>query len=106
MISYRSFAMHSRPELAYRVTPKSGPFPTMRTVLDATRATSRTLSLDDLKKPHWRDAGWARIRALDVGGAPALNQATATLVRTLEQEGWFGPGAGCRERRVTRPACG
>jgi hypothetical protein len=76
-------------DLAFPITPKSGPLRAIDTLLDASRAMTRELPAGYLKRPHWREAGWAVIKAVDSGQAEDIKQATELLVRAVDSEGWL-----------------
>jgi hypothetical protein len=48
-----------------------------------------TLPSGCLKRPHWRDAGWAVMKAADSGRADDIKAATELIVRAFEHEGWL-----------------
>jgi hypothetical protein len=76
-------------ELAFRITPKSGPVRAMNTLLDASRAITQDLPIGHIKRQHWRDAGWAVFKAGDSGGSPDIRTATELLVQAMTSEGWM-----------------
>jgi hypothetical protein len=76
-------------ELTFPITPKSGPLRGIGTLLDASRALTRDLPSGYLKRPHWRDAGWAVMKAADSGQADDIKAATELIVRAYEREGWL-----------------
>lgn len=76
-------------ELAYFVTPKSGPLRPMRTVAEV----ARTL-VDDLPHGCRRQAHWLSVRRLlliaaETGSTIDVRLATDSLLRALETEGWM-----------------
>jgi hypothetical protein len=82
--------MYWQRELAFLVTPKSGPLRPMTTLLDASRAITQDLPAGFLKKKtHWREAGWAVWRAADSGARADILAATEQLVQVLAGEGWM-----------------
>jgi hypothetical protein len=81
--------MFWRCDLAYPITPKSGPLPGISTLLDASRAMTRDLPKGYLKRTHWREAGWAVMRAVESGEAEHIKAATERLVHALGHEGWL-----------------
>jgi len=76
-------------DLAFPITPKSGPLPAIGTLLDASRMLTRELPAGYLKRSHWRAAGWAVMQAVDSGRAEDIKEATELLVRAVEGEGWL-----------------
>ncbi len=87
LLEHRS--MHWHDSLAYRVTPKSGPLHSMDTLLDANRSVARHLPAGYLKREHWRNAGWALVRAAESGRPFDITAATEALVQAVECEGWM-----------------
>ncbi len=90
--------MHWHDSLAYRVTPKSGPLHSMDTLLDANRSIAGHLPGGYLKREHWRNAGWALVRAAESGKRSDVATATEALVLAIESEGWMNPDR--REARI------
>jgi hypothetical protein len=76
-------------DLAFPITPKSGPLRAIGTLLDASRTMTRDLPAGYLKRPHWRQAGWAVMKAVDSGQAEDIKRATELLVCAFEHEGWL-----------------
>jgi hypothetical protein len=96
-------------ELAFLVTPKSGPLRPMRTLVDA----ARTL-VDDLPQTYRRRSYWISVRqfvlrAAGTGSALDIRLATDALVCALELEGWMTrapvvPGTTRRSETAFSPA--
>ena len=81
--------MHWDKDLAFLITPKSGPMRAMKTLLDANRAVSYDLPTGWLRRMHWRRAGWRLIEAADSGAPADIRMATELLVEALDHEGWM-----------------
>jgi hypothetical protein len=88
----RILAMHWTKELAYTITPKSGPMRGMGTLLDANRAISEDLPKALLKRHHWFSAGTLLVRASITGGDADIQRATDELLKAVEREGWMSRG--------------
>jgi hypothetical protein len=80
--------MHWHKELAYTITPKSGPVRRMETQLDANRALVQDLSRDLLKKPHWLHVGNLLVLAAESGRPVDIREATEHCCR-LSWQGWM-----------------
>lgn len=76
-------------ELAYFVTPKSGPMRPMRTLVDVNRALLDDLPFVSRLRPHWAAVGRLLLIASDTGSTIDVRLATDALVRALETEGWM-----------------
>lgn len=85
----RSLAMHWTKELAYLITPKSGPMRRMGTLLDANRAISEDIPKSFLKRHHWFSAGALLVRASVTGADSDIKRATDELLKAVEREGWM-----------------
>ena len=59
--------MHWNKELAYWITPKSGPMRGMTTLIDANHALSRDLPSGYLKRVHWVDVANLLVQAAESG---------------------------------------
>ena len=81
--------MHWNKELAYWITPKSGPMRGMETLIDANHALSQDLPLTYLKRPHWLGAGSLVVQAAETGRDADVQRATDELLRAIELEGWM-----------------
>jgi hypothetical protein len=81
--------MHWNKELAYYITPKSGPMRSMEKLIDANHALSQDLPSGYLKRPHWVDAAYSVVQAAETGQECDVHAATEELVRAIEQEGWM-----------------
>ena len=81
--------MHWEKQLAYRISPKSGPLRVMETLLDANRAMIYDLPTGLLGREHWRAAGWRLVQAAQTGGDLEIALATELLVTALVYEGWM-----------------
>ncbi|WP_201159615.1 hypothetical protein [Rhodoplanes elegans] len=76
-------------ELAYFVTPKSGPMRPMRTLVDVNRALLDDLPFVSRLRPHWAAVARLLLIASDTGSTIDVRLATDALVRALETEGWM-----------------
>lgn len=76
-------------ELAYFVTPKSGPMRPMRTLIDANRALLDDLPFGSRCRPHWAAVARLLLIAAETGSTIDVRLATDSLVRALETEGWM-----------------
>ena len=81
--------MHWTKELAYRITPKSGPMRSMETLLDANRAISEDLPKGFLKRHQWFSAGALLVRASATGSDADIRKATEAVLKAVEREGWM-----------------
>jgi hypothetical protein len=81
--------MYWAKELAYTITPKSGPMRKMETLLDANRALTNDLPKSSRKRPHWLAAGMFLVRASETGTEADIRRATDELVNALEYESWM-----------------
>lgn len=72
-------------ELAYDVTPKSGPMRAMRTLRDANHALLDDLTAQCRYRGHWSAVG----RLANRGGRLDVMLATDALAMALEVEGWM-----------------
>ena len=76
-------------ELAYDVTPKSGPIRAMRTLRDANYAFLEDLTPQCRYRRHWFAVGRLLMAAATSGRRLDVMLATDALVMTLEVEGWM-----------------
>jgi hypothetical protein len=81
--------MNWNTELAYFVTPKSGPMRPMRTLIDANRAFLDDLPFGCRLRPHWGAFGRLLLIASDTASTIDVRLATDALVRALEAESWM-----------------
>src|SRR3954471_14878744 len=88
--------MYWTKELAYTITPKSGPMRGMETLIDANHALSQDLPLAYLRRRHWLDAGTLVVQAAETGAEEDVQIATEVLVRAIEQEGWMSRARAAR----------
>ena len=84
--------MHWDKQLAYRISPKSGPLRAMETLLDANHALSHDLPPGALSRDHWRAAGWRVVNAARTGDHLEVVMATELIVTALVYEGWMTAG--------------
>jgi hypothetical protein len=84
--------MHWTEQLAYTITPKSGPLRGMETLLDANRAISEDLPRGFSKRHHWFSAGMLLVRASITGSGADIQKATDAVLMALENEGWMSRG--------------
>lgn len=76
-------------ELAYQVTPKSGPLRPMRTVVEAARTLVDDLPLSHRRRPYWMSVRRLILKAAATGAPLDIQLATDSLVCALEVEGWM-----------------
>jgi hypothetical protein len=81
--------MHWQKELAYTITPKSGPMRRMESLLDANRALVQDLPPGLIKKPHWHRVGNLLVRAAESGRAADILEATENLLNEIDHQGWM-----------------
>ena len=81
--------MHWQKELAYTITPKSGPMRRMESLLDANRALVQDLPPGFIKTPHWLRVGNLLVHAAESGRAADILEATETLVNEIDHQGWM-----------------
>ena len=81
--------MHWEKELAYPITPKSGPMRRMETLLDANRSLTQDLPRGYLRRPNWLKVGQKLVDAAETGSGPIIREATEILVAAIEAEGWM-----------------
>ena len=79
-------------QLAFTITPKSGPMRSMETLLDANRAISEDLPKGSSKRHQWFSAGTLLVRASITGSTADIQKATDALVKALDSEGWMSRG--------------
>ena len=85
--------MHWTEQLAYTITPKSGPMRRMETLLDANRAISEDIPREVRKHHQWFSAGTLLVRASITGSAADIQKATDAVLKAVESEGWMSRGA-------------
>jgi hypothetical protein len=89
-------------DLAFRISPKSGPMRVMNTLIDANRAITQDLPAGYLKqKPYWRQAGWAVFRAAETGLSANVRAATEALVQAADRESRPWSAAACSTQAST-----
>ena len=99
-VAMMTLRMHWTKQLAYTITPKSGPMRRMETLLDANRAVSNDLPRELFKRDHWLAAGKLLVHASETGAAADIQRATDELLKVIESEGWMSraprrrPGGG------------
>ena len=76
-------------QLAYEVTPKSGPLKKLTTLADVRSAMVHDLPPGATKRPHWLHAGMKLVAASESGAVPDIREATDALIEALEVEGWL-----------------
>ena len=82
-------ALNWSKQLAYTITPKSGPMRRMETLLDANRCLTTDLPQGFLKRDHWLAAGKLLVHASETGAEKDVKMATEELVKAIEREGWM-----------------
>ena len=90
----RILALNWSKQLAYTITPKSGPMRRMETMLDANHALTNDLPEGFLKRDHWLAAGKLLVQASETGAEKDVKQATEELVKAIEREGWMSRARG------------
>jgi sugar/nucleoside kinase (ribokinase family) len=81
--------MHWHKELAYTITPKSGPMRRMETLLDANRAFVQDLPRALFKKPDWLHVGKLLVLAAETGHPMDIREATEELLEIINRHGWM-----------------
>ena len=81
--------MNWNAELAYYVTPKSGPMRPMQTLRDANYAFLDDLSARCRLRGYWFRVGRLLMAAANTGSRLDILLATDALVMALETEGWL-----------------
>jgi hypothetical protein len=81
--------MHWQKELAYTITPKSGPMRRMESLLDANRALVQDLPRGLIKTPHWHRVGNLLVHAAESGRAADILEATENLLDEIDRQGWM-----------------
>ena len=81
--------MNWNAELAYDVTPKSGPMRAMRTLRDANYALLDDLPAQCRYRGHWFAVGRLLLAAVQSGCRLDVMLATDALVMALEVESWM-----------------
>ena len=81
--------MHWQKELAYTITPKSGPMRRMETLLDANRAFAQDLPRALFKKPYWLRVGKLLVLAAETGRPADIREATENLLQVIDRQGWM-----------------
>lgn len=76
-----TYSMSWNTELAYFVTPKSGPMRPMRTLVDVNRALLDDLPFVSRLRPHWAAVARLLLIASDTGSTIDVRLATDALVR-------------------------
>ena len=98
VVARRTRRMSTSSHLLFSIVPQSGPVRGLETLQDARRALLQDLPQGAIRKPHWRKAGWALVRAEKSGDPKDIVTATEALRTALEQEGWLSISA--REARL------
>ena len=81
--------MHWHKELAFTITPKSGPLRQMESLLDANHALTYDLPHEFLQRTRWWKAGWLLFKAADTGNEADIWAASNELADALDAEGWM-----------------
>lgn len=81
--------INHNPELAYFITPKSGPMRPLQTLRDASSALLDDLSSKCRHQPHWLHAGRLVLFASETGAPDDIQAATDALLNALVTEGWM-----------------
>lgn len=81
--------MNWNAELAYYVTPKSGPMRAMQTLRDANYALLDDLNAQCRHRGYWFRVGRLLMAAANTGSRLDILLASGALVMALETEGWM-----------------
>jgi hypothetical protein len=81
--------MNWQKELAYTITPKSGPMRRMESLLDANRALVQDLPPGLIKTQHWHRVGNLLVHAAESGRAADILEATENLLDEIDRQGWM-----------------
>jgi hypothetical protein len=81
--------MHWQKELAYTITPKSGPMRRMETLLDVNRAFVHDLPRALFRKPDWLRVGNLLVLAAETGRPMDIREATEELLEVIDRHGWM-----------------
>jgi hypothetical protein len=81
--------MNWKSELAFFITPKSGPMRPMMTLLDANCGILDNVPARDRTQAHWVRAKRAILRAAELGIDRDVRAATDALMNALVAEGWM-----------------
>jgi hypothetical protein len=75
--------------LAYTITPRSGPLRQMETLRDVSQALQSDLPKGMLRRPDWLEVGMLLVQASESGAKRDVRVATDHLVGLLEKQGWM-----------------
>jgi hypothetical protein len=89
--------LHWDEQLAYTISPKSGPLRRMETLLDANQAVLNDLPKGFLKRPYWRVAAQLLALASETGSERDIREVTEALLDAVEREGWMTRATPVRE---------
>jgi hypothetical protein len=81
--------LHWHDQLAYTISPKSGPLRRMETLLDANQALLNDLPKGFLQQPRWRDVARCLVRASETGAEPDIREVADAILDAVEREGWM-----------------
>jgi hypothetical protein len=81
--------MNWKTELAFFITPKSGPMRPMETLLDANRAMLDDVPVEDRTQAHWIRAKRAILKAAETASDQDVRKATDALLNAIIAEGWM-----------------
>jgi hypothetical protein len=84
-------------DLAYTISPRSGPLRQMVTLRDVSQALQSDLPRGMLRQPDWLEVGMLVVRASESGAQSDVRIATDQLVDLIEKQGWMDrPRLGAR----------
>lgn len=75
--------------LAYTITPRSGPMRQMETLRDVSQALQSDLPKGMLRRPDWLEVGMLLVQASESGAKRDVRMATDHLVDLLQRHGWM-----------------
>jgi hypothetical protein len=78
-------------QLAYRITPKSGPMRKMDTLLDVNHAVTQDAPIGWLRRPRWAAVARLLLAAAERGEAADIRAVTEALLAAVIDEGWMEP---------------
>lgn len=76
-------------QLAFEITPRSGPLGRLMTLTDVRNAMLHDLPPGAIRQPHWLHAGLMVVAASESGSAGDIRAATEALIDALDAEGWL-----------------
>ena len=80
--------LHWHDQLAYTISPRSGPLRRMETLLDANQALVNDLPKGFLQQPRWQSVARCHVLASETGAEPDIREVTDIMLDAVEREGW------------------